>query len=222
MKTVCAVHTAMPMVEATKIAFGQHVPGVRLINMVDDSLIQDVIRAGKVTPSVARRLQTYYGAAVEAGADVILNTCSSVGEVASQARSRISVPIVRIDDAMARRAVETGRTVGVLATLPTTLGPTVRLVLEWASKLGLERSAVEGLAEGAFEALLEGDVDAHDSLVREEALRIAPEVDLMVLAQGSMARMEADLAGMTDKPVLSSPVLGVKQVRAVLEGKEAC
>ena len=43
MTTVAAVHTAMAMVEPVKALFQENLPGVRLINIVDDSLIQDVI-----------------------------------------------------------------------------------------------------------------------------------------------------------------------------------
>lgn len=220
MKTVFAVHTAMPMVEATKVLFSELLPDVRLINMVDDSLIQDVIRAGEVLPAVARRLETYYAAAVEAGADVIFNTCSSVGEVATAARPTLSIPIVKIDEAMARKAVGMGDRVGVLATLPTTLGPTSRLVEEQAARTGRSVSVVEGLAEGAFAALLEGDSASHDTMIMETARKLAPEVDLIVLAQGSMARMQVVLGEVTGKPILSSPTMGVESVKAVLDGGE--
>lgn len=220
MKTVFAVHTAMPMVEATKALFEEHLPDVRLINMVDESLIQDVIKAGEVMPSVARRLEMYYAAAVEADADVIFSTCSSVGEVATRARSSVSIPIVKIDEAMARKAVDMGNRVGVLATLPTTLGPTARLVRDQADQEGKSVSVTEGLAEGAFEALLAGDAETHDSLIMETARRIASEVDLIVLAQGSMARMQDTLETATGLPVLSSPTMGVQSVKAVLEGRE--
>ena len=50
----------------------------------------------------------------------------------------------------------------------------------------------------------------------EAAQRIAPQVDMFVLAQGSMARMEQRLSELTGKPVLSSPVLGVKGLRKFL------
>lgn len=221
MKTVFAVHTALPMVEPTKALFKEHLPGVRLINLVDDSLIQDVIQAGKVPPSVAKRLRSYYQAAVDAGADVIFNTCSSVGEIASEARDSVSIPIVKIDDAMTLKAVGMGDSVGVLATLPSTLGPTARLVKRQADELGKPVNVVEGLAAGAFEALLAGDNAKHDALILETAKTAAPKVDVIVLAQGSMARMQETLAAQTGKPVLASPTLGVLAVKAALEGKEA-
>ena len=218
MKTVFAIHTAMPMVEPTKALFKEHLPDVRLINLVDDSLIQDVIKAGQVPDAVAKRLNAYYAAAVDAGADAIFNTCSSVGDVAARARSSLSIPIVKIDDAMARKAVGMGGAVGVLATLPTTLGPTVRLVQAEAERQGRTLTVVEGLAEGAFAALMAGDNARHDSLILETAKQVAPQVNVIVLAQGSVARMQETLETATGKPVLASPTLGVLDVKATLEG----
>jgi hypothetical protein len=53
-------------------------------------------------------------------------------------------------------------------------------------------------------------------LIAEAAQRIAGQVDMFVLAQGSMARMEQRLSELTGKPVLSSPILGVKGLRKFL------
>lgn len=217
MPTVAAIHTAMPMVEPTKELFATFLPGVRLINITDDSLIQDVIAAGEVPEAVATRLFQYYKAAINAGADLIFNTCSSVGDIALQARKEVEVPLVKIDDAMAREAVEKGRSIGVLATLQTTLDPTVRLLEHFASEAGKEIRVSRGVARGAFEAVIGGDRDTHDRLILDTAMKLAAEVDLFVLAQGSMARMEASLAEATGLPVLSSPERGVLQVKKVLD-----
>jgi len=217
MKTVVAIHTAMPMVEPTKELFSKHMPEVRLINIVDDSLIQDVISAGKVPAAVAKRLNQYYYSAIEAGADVIFNTCSSVGDIALEAKQKLEVPLVKIDDSMARQAVSESSSIGVLATLSTTLDPTVRLIRHYARELGKNVIVSEGLAQGAFQAVISGDRDRHDNLILEAARKLATEVELFVLAQGSMARMEDEIASATGKKVLSSPERGVLQVKEVLE-----
>jgi len=105
----------------------------------------------------------------------------------------------------------------VLATLPSTLQPTMRLIEAKAAELGRDVKLVNGLAEGAFEALTGGRPEEHDRILLETALRVAKDADAIVLAQGSMARMEKALAEETGKPVLSSPRLGVEQVRETLE-----
>lgn len=217
MRTVAAVFTAQSIVESTKQLFAELVPECRVISIIEDAMIQDVIRAGQVTPEVTRRLVRYYLAAQDTGADLIFNTCSSIGDVAIMARSLVSIPLVKIDDAMAAEAVRTGARVGVLATLQTTLAPTVRLVEAQAEKAGRAVSVIEGLAKGAFDALLAKQMEKHDDLVLSAAERIADQADVIVLAQGSMARMEEALARRTGKPVLSSPRRGVLEVKETLE-----
>jgi Asp/Glu/hydantoin racemase len=217
MNTVAAIFTAQSIVESTKQLFAELVPGCRVISIIEDALILDVIRAGRVTPEIARRLVRYYLAAQDTGADLIFNTCSSIGDVAIMARSLVAIPLVKIDDAMAAEAVRTGARVGVLATLQTTLAPTVRLVKAQAAAAGRSVSVVEGLAQGAFEALMAKQPEKHDELVTAAAEQVARQADVIVLAQGSMARMEAALAQRTGKPVLSSPRRGVLEVKETLE-----
>ena len=125
---IVAVHTAIALVEQISKLFKEHLPDVKLNHIVDDSLIQEVISNNQVTPAVSKRLFNYYFAAVDAGANLIFNICSSVGEVAETARSFISIPQLKIDDPMAINAVQKGTVIGVLATLPTTLRPTVNLL----------------------------------------------------------------------------------------------
>ena len=216
MKTVVAIHTAMPMVEPTRELFARHLPDVRLINIVDDSLIQDVIEAGEVPSAVTKRLMNYYHSSIDAGADVIFNTCSSVGDVALKAKDLLNIPLVKIDDSMAEAAVNESSSIGVLATLPTTLGPTVRLIEHFAQKLGKDVTISEGLAEGAFQAIIAGEKEKHDKLILDAAMKLAGRVELFVLAQGSMARMENQIAESTGKKVLSSPERGVLNVKEVL------
>lgn len=217
MKTIVAVHTAMTMVEPIKQMFAEHLPGHRLINIADDSLIQDVIRANAVTPAVRKRLMNYYQSAVDAGADVIFNTCSSIGDVAITAREYLNIPLVKIDDAMALKAVENYAKIGVLSTLPTTLAPTVRLVERFAVQLNKTVVIEQGLAEGAFQSLMEGNVAAHDQKILETAIKLASRIEVFVLAQGSMAKMAEQITKETGRPVLSSPLLGILNVKEVVE-----
>lgn len=216
-KTVVAVYTGQGLADPLKKVFQELLPDVRLVNIIDDSLIHDVVQAGEVTPRLARRLIRYYEQGVDIGADIILNTCSSVGEVVDLAQPLLSVPIVKIDELMAQEAVAGYDRIGVVATLPSTLAPTMRLIAAQAARAGKAVAVVDGLAAGAFDALIGGRPEEHDRLILETAARISAGVDAIVLAQGSMARMEEKLREATGKPVLSSPKLGVTAVRRLLE-----
>lgn len=218
MKTVAAVHTGVFMVDLIKGLFAEILPGTKLINIVDDSIVAEAVKAGRVTPAIARRLISYYQAGVDAGADLIFNTCSSVGEVSELGAQQLQVPMFRIDVPMAIRAVESANSIGVLATLPTTLGPTVRLVKAQSTRLEKPVKILEGLAEGAFDKFMAGDSAGHDQMILNTVLRIADHVDIFILAQASMSRMESTLSEKTGKPVLSSPRLGVLALKEKLAG----
>ena len=213
MKRVFAVYTTGAIVDSIKALFESIVPDCRLVNIVDDGLIQDVIEAGGVTSRLAARLMRYFEAAAAGGADVIFNTCSSVGDVASRARAFFDVPILKIDEPMAVEAVRRAESIGVLATLSTTLDPTMRMIRSQAEQAGRSVSVHEGLADGAFQALVAGDRSEHDRIIEEAAAKLADTVELIVLAQGSMARMEGTLRERTGRIVLSSPESGVRAVR---------
>jgi aspartate/glutamate racemase len=224
MATVVAVYTGQGLSDRIGPLFREELPGCRLVNIIDDSLIADVIQAGGVTTAVVRRLVQYYRHAEDIGADLILNTCSSVGEAADRVRTLFNIPIVKIDDDMARQVTKNFDQIGVLATLPTTLDPTRQLLQREAELQNRKVSVVDALAEGAYQALVSGQPEEHDRLIYEAAKLVAKKADVLVLAQGSMARMEKALSEETGLPVYASPRLGIMAVRAELErqGKYPC
>ena len=126
-------------------------------------------------------------------------------------------PILKIDEPMVKAAVTSYEKIGVLATLPTTLKPTIDLVTSQAAELGKTVTVIDGLAEGAYQALMRGSLDLHDELILKAAIKLAGEADVIVLAQGSMARMEKDLKEKTGIPVLSSPYLCVQEIKSMLK-----
>lgn len=218
MRTVVAIYTGQGLAEPLKSMFSELLPDCRLVNLIDDGLIHDINAAGRIQPAVIRRLIRYYENAAEMGADVILNTCSSVGEVVDLGRSCVDVPIVKIDEAMTEDAVARFGRVGVIATLQSTLAPTMKLVVAQAKLQGKSVTVLDGLADGAYQALIGGRAEVHDNLIAETAKNLANKVDVIVLAQGSMARIQESLQQQTGKPVLSSIRSGVTAVKSVLEG----
>lgn len=221
MKTVAAIYTAISIIEPIKAIFYELMPEHRLVNVYDDSLIPDVISAGNtVTADIRRRLLAYCRAAEDMGADVILSTCSSMGDIVGQIQPFVRVPVLRIDEPMVRQAVETGSSIAILATVDTTLVPTNRLVRATAEKLGKQVNVVEGLAKGALQALNEGKTALHDQILMQAALAVADKADVILLAQGSMARMQELIARATGKPVLSSLRPGLQAVRDVLQEQD--
>ncbi len=193
-------------------------PGYVVVNFVDDSILPQLARNGGNIADVEHRFLQYFRFAEEVGATGILSACSSVGELVSRAAEQVSVPVVRIDDAMAEEAVKRGSSIGVAATLPTTLNPTMRLLRGKAELLGKSVELSPVLAEAAYQRLSEGDKEGHDALLANILERLARSVDVVVLAQASMARVIPRLPEALQEKFLSSPRSGVERVRKILEG----
>ena len=205
------VHTSATLVPAFEQLCRERLPGVAVFNIVDDSLIKDVIAHGRLRPATARRVVQHVVAAEAAGADTILVTCSSIGRAVETAATLVDVPVIRVDRALAERAVATGRRIGVIATLPTTLDPTADLIGRCAAAAGREVAIPARLCDGAFEALMAGDPAAHDATVAAALEALAAEVDVIALAQASMARVVAALPpDPTRPPILASPPLAIE------------
>jgi Asp/Glu/hydantoin racemase len=110
---------------------------------------------------------------------------------------------------MAVRAASEGSQIGVLTTVPTTLGPTSDRIQAKADELGRAVVLQRRLCEGAFAILMAGDRDKPDGMIVKQAIDLAKTVDVIVLAQASMNRLAGVLQEKTGKTVLSSPRLGI-------------
>ena len=217
-KTLALIHTGTFLVPVFERLVQEVMPGVSLFNIVDESLLKNTIAEKRLTPLTARRLAGYIESAEEAGADVIMVTCSSVGPAVDAARPFAAVPVLRVDQAMADQAVRVGRRIGVIATLSTTLKPTADLVRARAEVQGRDVEIVEKLCDGAFEAVAAGDGATHDRIVAAALRELMTQVDAIVLAQASMARVVDGLAEEEKTvPIFTSPRLGVEAAKAALE-----
>lgn len=216
-KTLGLIHTSATLVPVFQQLCSEYLPNLKLFNIVDDSLIKNTIACGKLTPATSRRVVNYAGSAEEAGADFILFTCSSIGPAVEAAAALTGVPVLRVDQPMADIAVQKGRHIGVIATLSTTLDPTTDLVRRRAIAAGKAIELVPVLCEGAFEALMSGDAATHDAIVAKALKSLVTRVDVIVLAQASMARV-VDTLEEADKKIsiLASPVTAMQYLATIL------
>lgn len=208
--TLGLIHTSATLVPVFAELCRERLPGVKVFNLSDDSLIKEVIAQNRLTPSVTRRVVGHVAAAESAGADVVLVTCSSIGPAVELAAHVVDIPVVRVDQAMADRAVQDGGRIGVAATLQTTLEPTADLIQRRAALAGTTIHIHERLCAGAFDALMEGNAEKHDQMVAAALEDLAGEVDVIVLAQASMARVADQMkTSQASIPILTSPTLAI-------------
>lgn len=211
-KKIAILHTSFVFVSVEPVIndlIAELIPDAEVMHFVDSDVLATVQRENGISAKSEARMTHLAQAAEQAGADIIFSACSSLGPALDVAARNVTTPVVKIDEAMAIRAAQEGRRIGVLATVPTTLGPTSDLIKRHAEELGREVDVEQRLAEGAFATLMSGDRDGHDAVVTAQAVDLASSVDLIVLAQASMSRLATDLEKATGKPVLSSPRIGV-------------
>ncbi|MFQ6078672.1 MAG: aspartate/glutamate racemase family protein [Thermodesulfobacteriota bacterium] len=218
-KKVGFVHTVVALADRFKQEMAKFLPDVRAFHIVDESLINDVLELGELTSSVVRRLSAHVVLAREGGADLIMVTCSSTSPGVDVARKLVDVPVLKIDDPMAEKAVEMAESIGVLATVKTTLIPSTGLIKSKA-KIKDKSVRIESiLCEQAFTLLLQGDKEGHDRLVKDAALELAKKIEVLVLAQASMSHLAPEVEKASNTPVLTSPKLAMEAIGRLL-GRE--
>jgi Asp/Glu/hydantoin racemase len=209
---VCFFHTVTSLAERFDDLAAEYVPVVDHFHIVDESVLNDALEAGELTPAVNRRICSQLSLAEDAGADLILDTCSSTSPAVDVAREMVGVPILKIDDPMTEAAVEHGEDITILATAESTLGPSAELVQRKADQRAKEINLRTELADGALDALQSGEKNRHDRLVTDRAVELAGPTDVIVLAQASMSHLAPDLSDHVSVPVLSSPDMAMETV----------
>ena len=191
---LCTLHTTDKFMELMSDPFTKPFladnPEVEHLDIADSSLIAETQAAGYATPAVVRRMYNYMMCAVDAGADAILVTCTSVNTATKAIRNMIPVPVIGIEEPVAERAVSLGKKIGILSSLATSAKPVENTILETAAAMGKEVETSIIVADGAFEALMSGDRPLHDDKVRAALEKLVKEVDVVVFAQMSMALVE--------------------------------
>lgn len=217
-KKVVIIHTSFVSVDTLNNLFREIAPDVEVFNIVDDTLLKEIMENGGVTKAVLRRYTGYARQASEViKADLIFNQCSSAGPAADYASQMIDTPILKVDQAMAEKAVETGRRIAVLATIGTTLNPSVALLEKVAKEKGVDAKITPFLLEDAYKALfIQHDAALQNKILMDKLWEIKDEFDVVVLAQGSMVTLLDELKGYP-LPLLTSPKLGVERAKKMLD-----
>ena len=128
----------------------------------------------------------------------------------------INIPLLNIDRPMMDLAVQDGRRIGLLGTLPSTMPASERLLREAAADAGREIEVKSVLCGEAFRVLREeNNPEKHNEILLEEIDRLSREVDAIVMAQVSMAVLEKELTN-TRVPVYNSGRTSFERVREML------
>jgi Asp/Glu/hydantoin racemase len=210
---IAFVHTAGFLVEEFRRLAQENLPGVDVFHVLNESLLKDLLRTGP-SPSITRRIVQQITLAADADVDLVVSTCSSTSPAIDAARQVISVPVLKIDDPMAEKAVSIGPRIGLLCTASSTVAPSSDLLHTHAKQAGREISISVALASDAYEALFSGNRTRHDDIITDAVLKLAETCDLIVLAQASLTHLRGAIGDKIGIPVLASPPLLMEKLRA--------
>ncbi len=209
------IHTVFSIVKNLEEIFEKKLGNqpAKIYNIVDDSILPRILYNGGLSPEIVSTVYHHISSAEKIGSDIILVTCSSISEVVDIVNPLVSVPVIKIDDVMTDEAVKIANNIGVVATIETTLNPTINQIRKKMLKAGKEISIVPLLCSNAYKALIyENNPEKHDLLLYEAIEEIIENVDAIVLAQASMARLLPKLEELTDKTILTSTESGIEKV----------
>ena len=203
---IAFIHTVGFLVDVFRARMREALPDVDCFHILNESLLQDLLRGDDKT-AVYRRVVGQVLAAADAGADLIVMTCSSTSPAVDLVRPLLDRPVLKIDDPLMAAAVRTGRRVALVCTAVSTLEPSSALLRSHAEAQGCQVSIKPVLRTDAYTALLAGDRESHDRIVCDAVAEVSDSVDVIVLAQASLAHLADDLAKSRSVPVLVSPPL---------------
>lgn len=217
-KTLGIIHASHITIAAMEPYIKAYIPEVDIMHLCDDTIQRDNIAAGAgVIPKVNYfKFAQYAHNLEEANVDLILLACSTFNYAAELGRPLCNTPIAQIDRPMMEKAVATGKKIGMLATLATTVPSSERLLDIAAAEAGktIERKTV--LCEEAFRQYSAGNYAKHNEILFDAIDKLSKEVDCIVMAQLSMSVLAPELKN-TAVPVYNSGETGFERVRQMLE-----
>jgi hypothetical protein len=211
------LHTIESNIEPFEAAACQLGPrSLTLRHEVRDDLLAAVGRSGCLDAAIMADTVAALRA-LAADCDGVLLTCSTLGPAVVPAQTACAVPVIRVDQGLAREAVKVGGRVVVLCTAPTTLASTQELFEAEARATG---AAIEVRSiPDAWDDFKAGQIERYYARTAEAADSAFCEgVRTVVLAQVSMA----PAAGLCrEGRPLVSPVVGLKCLMAAVDAASA-
>ena len=205
---VTLIHALASSVPPIIDSFARLWPAAALRSILDDGLAGELSRAGSLDERMMERFLALGQYAAIDGPDAILFTCSAFGPCIDAVRADVApIHVRKPNEAMITQAERLGRRVAVVAWFEPTLQSMPK---EFPAAMDVIPVFVAG-AQAAHNA---GDFATHDALV---AAAVAPlDVEVIALAQFSIARAAPVVRAHTDLPVLTTPDTAVLELKSAL------
>jgi len=220
---IALIHALEESVLPARTAFAAHWPQAWCFDLLDTSLAVDLGAAGGLDAAMMERFERLADYATgfpgKGGrTQAILFTCSAFGPAIDAVKTRLSVPVLRPNEAAFEEALELGSSFAILVTFGPSREPLAAELHAMAAARGRRITVKTILVDGALAALQAGDASTHDRFAAG-ACHGLDGVDALILGQFSLARAADAIRDITAVPVLTTPDCAVRALRARLGGR---
>ena len=207
--------------EANKVLFRPYIAqylaikNVTISHHVNEQLLKQAMADG-LTPGVINQVQQEIQGIAKAGADIIICTCSTIGDAAEQT-ANITARVIRVDRPMAEQAVLDSK-IHVLAALESTIEPTLELLQQCAKQLNQSPEITYTVIPEAWQYYADGDSVSYaktiaKAITKDFSKDMAQHNERNDLSSNAIVLAQASMAPAVDyiqhwpTPILSSPTL---------------
>ena len=212
MKKIILIHAVIAAMEPIKKAFAQYWPEAKILNILDETLSDERAKSNNLTEALFKRILELVEYAVAMRADGILFTCSAFGEAIDAAAEKVSIPVLKPNEAMFRLALEKGKNIGMVASFQPAVAGMEKEFYEIAQQTNPLATIRTICVPAAKEALNRGDIETHNRLMAKAASEFSTE-DIILLAHFSSSTAFELASSESGKMILTSPKSAVELLK---------
>lgn len=211
-KLIALIHATKNSFKPVNDAFSKIAPEHESLNLLDEGLIHQVNKEGKVSPETLRRFIDLLNKAEASGVDGILAVCSVFTPYQSIFTDLTEKPFVNADLAMLKKALEYGDKIGLIATVEGAAHTSKEILQSLAMQEDRKIEVLTRILPEAFIALGKNDLETHDKLIQNEMNNLDGSCDVIVLAQVSIVRAYENSQQDLNVPVLTSLESSIREI----------
>lgn len=216
---IAFLHTAKTHVNTFDALVAEFDEDIEAIHFVHEELLSEALDRG-LNPKLEKQVQqAMQQASKTAQAKIVVCTCSTIGHAAEKTGPKETFTAMRIDRAMADKAVQLGHNIWIVATAASTLAPTQSLLESSAQRVGKSPTITTTLVPNAWQYFESGNLEIYHQTIANHIMIGWQKYDLIVLAQASMEQAITYTKDVRIS-ILSSPRLGVQAAITELLGKD--
>ena len=211
---VTMIHAIAESIPPVRLAFAEEFPEAEVVNVLDEGLLFDF--DDKITPHLRRRMSNLIGYCQDNKADGIGLACSVYAPVVDSARDLVDVPLVSSYGPVMTDAVAAGPRVGLIASVAAALSDSEYYLKLAAEEAGVPVEPVLCLAEDLIAVMRAEGQPGLERRLEQEVMKLAPDVDVVLLTQFSFAAALEHLKKVSPVPVLSAPHSSARTLKWLL------